>query len=157
MQYNDYIEKYDPKIFEKMSKEYSQKYQNNAEILSKITQKNEQKRGVFLQKYEAFLEIILSVKKQKNSGSFLLKNAKDFAFEKALKNCCKLYKDVTGKYIFSPNAQYIAKTINKNALINNAIKDLFFTLDDGLNASQKNFLFDNIFELIFLLKQDYFS
>ena len=86
MQYNDFIEKYDPKIFEKMSKEYDLRYKNSPKILSKTGYETTQKQDDFLQKYRTFLGLVLCAKNQKNQGNFLVKKPSDFAFEKIVKN-----------------------------------------------------------------------
>ena len=112
MQYNDFIEKYDPKIFEKMSKEYDLRYKNSPKILSKTGYETTQKQDDFLQKYRTFLGLVLCAKNQKNQGNFLVKKPSDFAFEKIVKNCCKIYHEITGDYFFSSHDTYINKKNN---------------------------------------------
>lgn len=155
--YNDYIEKFDAKSFEKLAKEYSKKYPLNDKVFGlNFTQQQEdfaqkagQNLGLFLTKYEALLDILFGC----NLGSFCVQKSNKILTKKCSKNVlltdlikgyCKLYLEVKGSEYFCPI--FLGKDRQKADRIYVSIKELLLTDFSFLDSKKR----EKLIELILL-------
>lgn len=155
--YNDYIEKFDAKSFEKLAKEYSKKYPQNDKVFGlnftqkeeDFAQKTEQNLELFLTKYEALLDILFEC----NMGSFCVQKSNKILTKKCsqnvlptdlIKSYCKLYLELKGSEYFCPI--FWGKGRQNADKIFASIKELLMTDFSFLDAKKR----EKLIELILL-------
>lgn len=155
--YNDYIEKFDTKSFEKLAKEYSKQYPQSDIVLGlnfakkeeDFAQKTGQNLESFLTKYEALLDILFecnldSFCVQKSNKILTKKCSKNALITDLIKGYCKLYLEVKGSEYFCPISPW--KNGQKVDKIYASIKEILLTDFSFLDAKKR----EKLIELIFL-------
>lgn len=161
--YNDYIDRFDAKDFEKLAREYSKKYQNNGSIMglndSQSETKNEhnfaQNEGQnikqFFDNFESLIRALIEfdfdsiyAKKYTNFASKNIK--KNIEINALTKSLCKTYFELKGEPYFCPinghkkelnNGKDLHTYKNPKSLINSG-KDRIFDSSNCLDNTCKN-------------------
>lgn len=151
MKYNDFLEHFDAKTFEKIAKEYEIEKKANVKILSE----NDKNFDKFIKKYEDFLTILMTNNKEnlQQKRGFLKGKKEGFFtnFSEAISRFCTLYFEIKGDYFLPPYQCnfYKEKGVKEDMIL--TLKELIFLSAKCPNFCFQNSLIDNAFFLAKLL------
>lgn len=161
--YNDYIDRFDAKDFEKLAREYAKKYQNNGSIMGlndgQSEMKNEhnfaQNDGQDIEQFFANFESLIKALIEFDFDSIYIKKYTNFASKNIKKNIeinaltkslCKTYFELKGEPYFCPinshkkelnNGKNLHTYKNPKSLINSG-KDRISGSSNYLDNTYKN-------------------